>query len=86
MHSKYPFPRDSHRWPITAPMVNALFGFPNGKKVPANFSDVIVYNDCRIFCFPSQPNRKHRMMTRCPICSKWLTVGCLNQHMNFHPE
>ncbi len=86
MHSQYPFPRDGHRWPITAPMVNALFGFPSGKKVPAYFAAVREFNGAFIQCLPSQPKRKHRMMTWCLICNKFLTVGCLNQHMNSHED
>lgn len=76
----------THRNPLTtiagralnAATVNRLFGF---KKIPAWFTGSAHYNGHRIVCLPSQPNRKHRMMTRCPDCWKWLTVGCLPQHM-----
>jgi hypothetical protein len=64
--------------PLDATAVNRLFGF---NKVPAEFSGSTEYNGHAIFCWPSQPNRKHRMMTTCPECGKWLTVGCLPQHM-----
>jgi hypothetical protein len=66
---------------IDARHVNALFGFPGGKKVPALFTGVSFYQGHSITCLPSQPDRKHRMMTLCPVCGKWLTVGCLRQHM-----
>ena len=68
-------------YPVRAGMINALFGF---KKVPADFSGTTFYNCHKIHCLVSQPNRKHRMMTHCPVCQKWVTVGCLNQHMKIH--
>jgi hypothetical protein len=61
--------------------INALFGFHSGMKIPAFFTGSAHYNGHRIVCLPSQPDRKHRMMTRCPDCWKKLTVGCLRQHM-----
>ncbi len=67
--------------PLDAWMVNTLFGFPNGKKVPASFSGCRIFNGQMITCLVSQPNRKHRMMTDCPYCGKTLTVGCFPQHL-----
>jgi hypothetical protein len=68
-------------WPLRADQVNALFGF---KKVPADFTGTVEFN-CRIIvCLKSQPNCKHRMFTRCPMCHDWFTVGCLAQHMKIH--
>ncbi len=64
--------------PLNARAVNALFGFEH--KVPADFLGVVVYNGHKIWCLKSSPPG-HRMMTNCPICDKWLTVGCLPQHM-----
>ena len=81
MHPRYPFRQAPHNWPITASQVNALFGFT---KVPALFHGVTELNGRIIFCKVSQPNRKHRMFTYCPVCEKEVTVGCLNQHMNSH--
>lgn len=93
-HSKNPltfkmphWPADKPGWPMNAGMINAEFGFPDGKRVPANFSDVRFINGHLIWCLQSQPNRKHRMRTRCPICNKVLTPGCLDQHMRkIHKE
>ncbi len=67
--------------PLDARFVNALFGFPNGKKVPADFCARRIFNGQMITCLESQPNRKHRMMTDCPYCGKTLTVGCFPQHL-----
>ena len=64
--------------PLDATACNRLFGF---NKVPAYFCGITEYNGHTILCLTSQPNRKHRMKTTCPDCGKWLTVGCLPQHM-----
>ncbi len=64
--------------PLDATAVNRLFGF---KKVPADFTGRAYYNGHLITCMKSQVGRKHRMKTRCPVCRKFLTVGCLPQHM-----
>ena len=70
--------------PLDAKQVNTLFGFRY--KVPIDFSGCITYKGHTIICLPSQPDRKHRMFTHCPLCNTCLTVGCLPQHMRYsHP-
>lgn len=66
--------------PLDARHTNALFGFPDGKKVPADFQGNTSFNGHTIMCLRSRPGR-HRMFTHCPCCRKWFTVGCLPQHM-----